>query len=152
MNRWLGQGIAALVIVCGAAFAGGLDFGLSVRNGPNGSFMGYLGLYLDGSPIDFRTQLVFGAPQGLFLTGEVLYPIPVYVLLKPYLGGGLALGLSAYTADSELRLRFGGSFYGILTAGVQFPDRGYKPYVEVSQYIGGDVFTRFTVGFIADLF
>ncbi|MER3462361.1 MAG: hypothetical protein C4342_05055 [Armatimonadota bacterium] len=152
MGKWLGRIAALLVIVCGMSLASGLDFGLSVRNGPNGSFMGHLGLYLEGSPLDFRSQLVFGAPQGLFLSGEVLYTIPVYVLLQPYLGGGLALGLSAYAADSELRLRFGGSVYGILTAGVQFPDRGYKPYVEVSQYIGSDIFTRFTVGFIADLF
>lgn len=152
MKPWLQRGLALGVVAAGLSLAGGLDFGLSVRNGPNGTFMGHLGLYLEGSPFNFRSQLVFGAPQGLFLSGEVLYPFPVYLLLRPYLGGGLAVGLSAYTADSELRLRFGGSVYGILTAGLQFPSRGYTPYVELSQYVGSDTFTRFTVGFISEFF
>ncbi|GEM87121.1 hypothetical protein [Meiothermus granaticius] len=152
MRSGLQRGMALLVVLTGLSLAGGLDFGVSVRNGPNGSFMGHLGVYLEGFPVDFRSQLVFGAPQGLFLSGEVLYPLPIYLLLRPYLGGGLAVGLSAYTADSELRLRFGGSVYGILTAGVQFPSRGYTPYIELSQYVGSDTFTRFTVGFISAVF
>lgn len=152
MKPWLQRSAALMVVVCGFSLAGGLDFGLSVRNGPNGNFMGHLGFYLEGYPVDFRSLLVVGAPQGLFLSGEVLYPLPFYVLLRPYIGGGLAVGLTAYATNSELRLRFGGSVYGILTAGVQFPDRGYRPYVEVSQYIGSDTFTKFTVGFVANLF
>jgi hypothetical protein len=62
------------------------------------------------------------------------------------------VGLTAYSAGNELRLRFGERFYAIFSAGVQFPDRGYRPYVEVSQFVGSESFQRFTVGFIAEAF
>lgn len=150
--RQLKQGIVVAVMLCGLALASGGDFGISVRNGPNGNFMGHLGLYLDGYPIDFRSQLIFGAPQGLIASAELVYPLPFSLVLRPYVAAGLAVGITAYTAANELRLRFGERFYAIFSAGVQFPDRGYRPYIEVSQYIGTESFQRFTAGFVARLF
>ncbi|GIW30808.1 MAG: hypothetical protein KatS3mg071_0982 [Meiothermus sp.] len=147
--RRLGVG---LVLVSGLALAGGADLGFSVRNGPNGNFMGHLGFYLDGFPIDFRSQLVVGAPGGLYLSGEAIYVLPVFLLVRPYLAGGLALGITGYTAQNELRLRLGERFYAIFSAGVQFPERGYRPYLEVSQVVGSESFQRFTVGFIVEGF
>jgi len=144
--------LVILTVAMGLAFASGADFGFSVRNGPNGNFMGHLGLYLDGYPIDFRSQLVIGAPQGLIISGEVVYPLPYSLVLRPYLAAGLAVGLTAYSTANELRLRFGERFYAIFSAGVQFPDRGYRPYVEISQFVGSESFQRFTVGFIAEAF
>ncbi|ADD27983.1 hypothetical protein [Meiothermus ruber] len=120
-----------LVLVSGLALAGGADLGFSVRNGPNGNFMGHLGLYL---------------------SGEAVYVLPVSLLVRPYLAGGLALGITGYTAQNELRLRLGERFYAIFSAGVQFPDRGYRPYLEVSQIVGSESFQRFTVGFIVQDF
>ena len=149
----LKQGIVVLVVLWGWALASGLDVGLSVRNGPGGSFMGHVGLYLDGYPVDFRSQLVFGAPQGVTINGEVIYTLPFSLVVRPYVGAGLAIGLTAYTNNpGEITLRFGDRFYALLTAGLQFPDRGYRPYLEVTQYIGSDIFTRFTAGFIAEIF
>lgn len=128
--------------------ASGFDLGFSVRNGPNGNFMGHFGLYFDGYPLDVRSQLVFGAPEGLILTGEALYNLPAFLFLRPYVAGGLAMGLTSYTTGNELRIRFGERFYAIGTVGVQFPDRGYRPFVELSQFIGSESFQRFTAGFI----
>lgn len=152
MKRFIGRLGAVFVLVSGLALAGGADLGFSVRNGPNGNFMGHLGLYLDGYPIDFRSHLVMGAPGGLYLSGEVVYVFPYFFLFRPYLAGGLAMGITGYTAQNELRLRFGERFYAIFSAGVQFPDRGYRPYLEVSQIIGTESFQRFTVGFIVEGF
>jgi hypothetical protein len=126
--------LAVIGATWGSALAGGFDFGVSVRNGANGNFMGHLGFYLDGYPVDIRSLLVLGAPQGLFGSVEALYQMPFSLVVKPYLGGGFGLGLTAYATDNELRLRLGSSVYGILTAGVAFPERGYRPYVEVSRY------------------
>lgn len=142
---------AVFVVVCGLAFATGLDFGVSARNGPNGTFMGHLGLYLDAFPIDVRTNLLIGAPQGLVLSGEILYTFPSLIFIHPYVGAGLGMGLTVYTNPGELTFRFGDRIYALLTAGIQFPSRGYRPYLEVTQYLGSDAFTRFTVGFISDL-
>lgn len=152
MDRLIRRLGVVLVLVSGLALAGGADLGFSVRNGPNGNFMGHLGLYLDGFPIDFRSQLVIGAPGGLYLSGEAIYVLPVSLLVRPYLAGGLALGITGYTAQNELRLRLGERFYAIFSAGVQFPDRGYRPYLEVSQIVGSESFQRFTVGFIVQAF
>ncbi|MCX7782520.1 MAG: hypothetical protein N2318_02625 [Meiothermus sp.] len=152
MKGHIGRLGAVLVLLFSMAFAGGADIGFSVRNGPNGNFMGHLGLYLDGFPIDFRSQLVVGSPGGLYLSGEVVYPLPFFLLVRPYLAGGLAVGITGYTAQNELRLRFGERFYAIFSAGIQFPDRGYRPYLEVSQVIGSESFQRFTVGFIVEGF
>ncbi|HEU4743141.1 MAG TPA: hypothetical protein VFS50_16210 [Meiothermus sp.] len=143
---------AVFVVVCGLAFAGGLDFGVSVRNGPNGNFMGHLGLYLDAFPIDVRTNLLIGAPQGLVLSGEILYTFPSLIFIHPYVGAGLGMGLTVFTNPGELTFRFGDRIYALLTAGIQFPSRGYRPYVEVTQYFGSDTFTRFTVGFISEIY
>ncbi len=140
------------VVVLGMALASGADLGFSVRNGPSGNFMGHLGLYLEGYPVDFRTQLVVGSPAGLYLSGEVVYPLPFFLLLRPYLAAGLGVGITGYTAQNELRLRFGDSFYAIFSAGLQFPQRGYRPYLEVSQVVGSQSFQRFTVGFIVEGF
>lgn len=152
MKRHIARLTAVLVLVLGLASASGADIGFSVRNGPNGNFMGHLGLYLDGFPIDFRSHLVVGSPGGLYLSGEVVYPLPIFLLVRPYLAGGLAVGITGYTAQNELRLRFGERFYAIFSAGLQFPDRGYRPYIEVSQVIGSESFQRFTVGFIVEGF
>ncbi|WP_299427828.1 hypothetical protein [uncultured Meiothermus sp.] len=143
---------ATLVLMLGVAFASGADIGFSVRNGPSGNFMGHLGLYLDGYPIDFRSQLVIGSPGGLYISGEVIYALPFFLLVRPYLAGGLAVGITGYTAQNELRLRFGERFYAIFSMGIQFPERGYRPYLEVSQVIGSESFQRFTVGFIVEGF
>lgn len=143
---------AAFVLVLGMAFATGADIGFSARNGPNGNFMGHLGLYLDLFPVDLRYKLVIGSPGGLYLSGEVVYPLPVFLLVRPYLAGGLAVGIAGYTAQNELRLRFGERFYAIFSAGVQLPERGYRPYLEISQVIGSESFQRFTVGFIVEGF
>lgn len=142
---------AVFVVVCGVVFAGGLDFGVSVRNGPGGNFMGHLGFYLDAFPIDVRSNLLIGAPQGLVLSGEILYTFPSLVLIHPYVGAGLGMGLTVFTNPGELTFRFGDRIYALLTAGIQFPGRGYRPYVEVTQYLGSDTFTRFTVGFISEI-
>ncbi|WP_027877823.1 hypothetical protein [Meiothermus cerbereus] len=152
MKKHTGRIGAIFVLLFGLAFASGADIGFSVRNGPGGNFMGHLGLYLDGYPIDFRSQLVVGSPGGLYLSGEVVYVLPIFLLVRPYLAGGLALGVTGYTAQNELRLRFGERFYAVFSAGVQFPDRGYRPYLEVSQIIGSESFQRFTVGFIVEGF
>lgn len=143
---------ALLLLAWGQVLASGADMGFSVRNGPNGNFMGHLGLYLDGYPIDFRSQLVMGAPGGLYLSGEVVYVLPPFFLMRPYLAGGLAVGVTGYTAQNELRLRFGERFYAIFSAGLHFPERGYRPYLEVSQLVGSESFQRFTVGFIVEGF
>lgn len=148
MKRYLRRLAAVFVLVSGMAFASGADIGFSARSGPNGSFMGHVGVYLDLFPLDFRSQLVFGSPGGVYLSGEVVYPLPVFLLVRPYLAGGVAVGIAGYTAQNELRLRFGERFYAIFSAGVQFPERGYRPYIELSQVIGSASFQRFTVGFI----
>lgn len=145
------KALAALVIVCGTAFASGFDLGFSIRNGSNGTFMGQLGIYLDGWPVDFRTNLILGSPEGAILSAEVLYPIGTLLFVTPYVGAGVATGLTAYTAANELRIRFGERFYGMFSAGLQFPDRGYRPYVEVTQFVGSESFTRFTVGFLVNV-
>lgn len=152
MKGWMGRLAALLLLVWGQVLASGADIGFSVRNGPNGNFLGHLGLYLDGYPIDFRSQLVMGAPGGLYLSGEVVYVLPFFFLMRPYLAGGLAVGVTGYTAQNELRLRFGERFYAIFSAGLQFPDRGYRPYLEVSQLVGSESIQRFTVGFIVEGF
>lgn len=152
MKGLMGRFGALLLLVWGQVLASGADIGFSVRNGPNGNFLGHLGLYLDGYPIDFRSQLVMGAPGGLYLSGEVVYVLPPFFLMRPYLAGGLAVGVTGYTAQNELRLRFGERFYAIFSAGLQFPDRGYRPYLEVSQLVGSESFQRFTVGFIVEGF
>lgn len=152
MKGWMGRLGALLLLVWGQVLASGADIGFSVRNGPNGNFLGHLGLYLDGYPIDFRSQLVMGAPGGLYLSGEVVYVLPFFFLMRPYLAGGLAVGVTGYTAQNELRLRFGERFYAIFSAGLQFPDRGYRPYLEVSQLVGSESIQRFTVGFIVEGF
>lgn len=152
MKGLIGRLGALLLLAWGQVLASGADIGFSVRNGPNGNFMGHLGLYLDGYPIDFRSQLVIGAPGGLYLGGEVVYVLPPFFLMRPYLAGGLAVGVTGYTAQNELRLRFGERFYAIFSAGLQFPDRGYRPYLEVSQLLGSESFQRFTVGFIVEGF
>lgn len=152
MKGLMGRFGALLLLAWGQVLASGTDIGFSVRNGPNGNFMGHLGLYLDGYPIDFRSQLVMGAPGGLYLSGEVVYVLPPFFLMRPYLAGGLAVGVTGYTAQNELRLRFGERFYAIFSAGLQFPDRGYRPYLEVSQLVGSESFQRFTVGFIVEGF
>jgi len=151
MQRCMGR-LGALAALWGLAFASGADIGFSVRNGPSSSFMGHLGLYLDGFPADFRSHLVVGSPGGVYLSGEVVLGLPIFLLVRPYLAGGLAVGLTGYTAQNELRLRFGERFYAIFSAGVQFPDRGYRPYLEVSQVVGSESFQRFTVGFIVEGF
>ncbi len=152
MKRHLGCLGAVFAVVFGLAFASGADIGFSVRNGPTGNFMGHLGLYLDGYPADFRSHLVLGSPGGVYLSGEVVYPLPFLLLVRPYLAGGLAVGITGYTSQNELRLRFGERFYAIFTAGIQFPDRGYRPYLEFSQVIGSESFQRFTVGFVVEGF
>ncbi|AWR86937.1 hypothetical protein [Meiothermus taiwanensis] len=152
MVRYIRRLGVVLVLLSGLALAGGADLGFSVRNGSNGNFMGHLGFYLDGFPIDFRSQLVIGAPGGLYLSGEAVYVLPVFLLVRPYLAGGLALGITGYTAQNELRLRLGERFYAVFSVGVQFPDRGYRPYLEVSQIVGSENFQRFTVGFIVEDF
>lgn len=144
--RWIV--VLAVSLLLSGALASGPDLGFSVRSGSNGNFMGHLGWYIDGYPLDIRTQLVFGSPEGVFLSGEVLYTLPALLFLRPYVAGGLAMGLTGYAAGNELRIRFGERFYAMATVGVQFPDKGYRPYVEVSQYIGSESFQRFTVGFI----
>ncbi|MCS7058455.1 MAG: hypothetical protein NZ849_00610 [Meiothermus sp.] len=135
----------------GLGMAGGADLGFSVRNGPNGNFMGHLGVYLDGVPVDFRSQLVLGSPGGLYLSVEAVYLPPLYLLLRPYLAAGLALGITGYTSQNELRLRFGERIYAVFSLGLQFPERGYRPYLELSQVVGSESFQRFTVGFVVEL-
>ena len=147
--RWL-LTLALVAVISGSGLASGTDIGFSIRNGSNGNFMAHIGFYLDGYPIDFRSQLVFGSPEGVFITGEVLHTFPAFLFLRPYIAGGLAMGLTAYTTANELRIRFGERFYAIGTVGVQFPARGYQPYLEISQYIGSENFQRVTVGFIVE--
>jgi hypothetical protein len=130
------------------AHAGGADLGFSVRNGPNGTFMGHLGIYIEGYPVDIRTNLIIGAPEGLILEADILYSLPRFGFLRPYVGGGLGAGITTRSQSEEIVIAIGRRWYGVLTAGIQFPERGYQPYVEVSQYIGSQTFTRFTVGFI----
>lgn len=144
--------VLTLIFTLGTALAGGPDFGFSVRNGPNGVFMGHLGVYLDGYPLDIRANLLIGAPEGLILQADMLYPLPRFGFLRPYIGGGLGAGITARSGSNEVVIAIGQRWYGVLIAGVQFPERGYQPYVEVSQYIGSQIFTRFTVGFIWEVY
>ncbi|RDI95885.1 hypothetical protein DV704_02880 [Meiothermus sp. QL-1] len=148
MNRWA-RAVGVALVLLAEAVASGVDIGFSVSGG--GGFMGHLGFYLEARPVDLRSQLVVGAPGGLYLSGEVVYPLPLYLWLRPYLAGGVAVGLAAYTAPGELRLRLGERWYAMFSLGVQFPERGYRPYLEVSQVVGSEGFQRVTVGFIAEL-
>ncbi|RIH90004.1 hypothetical protein Mlute_00123 [Meiothermus luteus] len=150
MRRFLLAFLVGLLF-WGSGRAGGADLGFSVRNGPNGNFMGHLGMYLDGFPVDYRSQLVLGSPGGLYLSAEAVYSPPLYLLLRPYLAAGLALGITGYTAQNELRLRFGERWYAVFSLGLQFPERGYRPYLEFSQVVGSESFQRFTVGFVVEL-
>jgi hypothetical protein len=140
--------IVLVLSLAGLAQAGGADFGFSVRNGPNGNFMGHFGAYFEGYPLDVRTNLLIGAPEGLIVEADLLYSLPRFGFLRPYVGAGLGAGITARGGSNELLISIGQRWYGVLIAGVQFPERGYQPYVEVSQYIGSQFFTRFTVGFI----
>ncbi|AEB12048.1 hypothetical protein [Marinithermus hydrothermalis] len=147
MKRW----IACLTVLFGWALATGLDLGFSVRNGPNGVFMGSAGIAADLADLSVRGALVLGAPEGLLVSGEVLYTLPGFVLY-PYLGGGVALGLTARAEQNALTLAIGERIYALATAGVAFPERGYRPYLELTQYLGPEPFTRVTVGFVMEAF
>ncbi|MER3443030.1 MAG: hypothetical protein C4333_02470 [Meiothermus sp.] len=147
MRGWL----TALAVFFGISFASGLDFGVGVRNGPYGNFVGNLGVYLDGSPLDARANLVVGGPNGLILTAEVIYVLPIELIVRPYVGGGIGAGITVRGGDGEITFALGRTWYGFVSAGVQFPDRGYRPYLEVAHFLGTDTFTLFRVGFVAHL-
>ncbi|RIH89099.1 hypothetical protein [Calidithermus roseus] len=147
MRKWL----IALTAFCGISFAGGLDFGVGVRNGPYGNFVGSLGAYLDGFPLDVRTNLVVGGPNGLILTAEALYTLPMELIVRPYVSGGVGAGITVRQGTGEITFSLGQTWYGFVSAGVQFPDRGYRPYLEVTQFVGADVFTLFRAGFVAQV-
>lgn len=145
MRGWL----TALAVFFGISFASGLDFGVGVRNGPYGNFAGNLGVYLDGFPLDARSNLVVGGPNGLILTAEAIYLLPAELIVRPYVGGGIGAGITVRGGDGEITFALGRTWYGFVSAGVQFPDRGYRPYLEVTQFIGTDTFTLFRAGFVA---
>lgn len=140
--------LAVLVVLGGMALASGFDLGFGIRNGSNGTLIGQLGIYIDGYPVDFRSHLIIGSPEGAILSGEVIFPFGYLLVVRPYVGAGVATGLTASSATNEIRIRFGERFYALFTAGVQFPDRGYRPYVEVTQFVGAESFTRFMAGFV----
>ncbi len=147
MKRW----ITFATVLFGLALATGLDLGFSVRNGPNGAFMGSAGVSADLAGLRVRGALVLGAPEGWLASGEVLYALPGLVL-RPYLGGGVALGLTARAEANALTLAIGERVYALATAGVAFPERGYRPYLELTQFLGEAPFTRVTVGFVMEAF
>jgi len=119
--------------------------------GPYGNFVGGLGVYLDGFPLDARSSLLVGGPNGLILTAELIYPLPIELIVRPYVGGGIGAGVTVRGGDGEITFALGRTWYGFASAGVRFPDRGYRPYLEVVQFIGADTFTLLRAGFVAQI-
>lgn len=144
--------LTLVLLAASLASAGGLDFGLSARNGTPNAYMGSLSVRMDLSSWALRAGFVAGAPNAeVLLEGDLLYTL-AFPLISPYLVGGVALGLAGSTRSGAFNLVLGRPAYTVLGAGLAFPSRGYRPYLEVDKYTGPTSFARLTVGFVVEMF
>lgn len=140
------------VLLLGQAVASGFDLGASVRGTNQTVVMGSAGVAVDVGSLGLRASMLLGAPQNrTLLTAQALFSLPSFIL-TPYLGGGAAMSTPV---GSGFSLEFRDLAYYVATVGFHLPERGYRPYFEASQFFGlgsNESFTRFTVGFIIELF
>ena len=135
----------------GLALAGGLDFSVGVQGKGEVQFLSSLGLSFDFDPFWLRAGVRFGAPSGVLAEAGAAFWLPL-PWIRPYLGGGAALGLTERDPEGGYRVAVGEVGYAVAFAGVTLPSRGYLPYLEYARYLGSPGFDRYTVGFVMEVY
>ena len=136
-----------LLLLLAPALAGGLDIGIyDLVN--SGGFSGYLGFYVEGSPLAARGRLIFGEGGGLMGGLDLLYRPLGDLLLEPYVGAGAQTLIARQQSVGGLQMAVGEESYAVGTLGLALRLPRVRPFAELSYCYGASSYAKAGLGFV----